>query len=101
MQAILRMLVRKHWAAGRSPILLVALLAIGLLANARAQLPSYEIEQGVALADAQNPEIIIARQKVEAARGGLIEARSGYLPSVVTSGIADKRQPQTNTRLRE
>src|SRR6202011_4997350 len=64
MQAILRMFVRKHWAARRLPILLVALVAIGLPANARADLPSYEIEQGVALADAQNPEIIIARKKV-------------------------------------
>ncbi len=97
MQAILRTLVRKHQIA----ILVVALLAIGLYRNARAELPSYEIEQGVALADAQNPEIIIARKKMEAARGGLIEARSGYLPSVISSGFADKRQTQTDTRLRE
>ncbi len=97
MQAILRTLVRKHQIA----ILVVALLAIGLYRNARAELPSYEIEQGVALADAQNPEIIIARKKMEAARGGLIEARSGYLPSVMSSGFADKRQTQTDTRLRE
>ena len=100
MQAILRMFVRKHWAARRLPILLVALVAIGLPANARAELPSYEIEQGVALADGQNPEIIIARKKVEAAHGGLIEARSGYLPSVISSGFADKRQTQATTHLR-
>src|SRR6266576_7036169 len=101
MQAILRTLVRKHHPAGGALTLLVALLAIGLSGNAGAELPSYEIEQGVALADAQNPEIIIARKKVEAAHGGLIEARSGYLPSVISSGFADKRQTQTDTRLRQ
>jgi outer membrane protein TolC len=101
MQAILRILVRKHWAAGRLPISLVALLAIGLYRNAGAEVPNYEIEQGVALADGQNPEIIIARKKLEAARGGLVEARSGYLPSVISSGFADKRQTQTDTRLRQ
>ena len=101
MQAILRMLVRKHRSAGQILIFVVALLVIGLLAQARAELPSYEIEQGVALADAQNPEIIIARKKVEGAHGGLIEARSGYLPSVISSGFADKRQTQTDTRLRQ
>src|ERR1700736_1510905 len=101
MQAILRMRVRKHWDAGRIPAFATALLAVGLLANARAEPPVYEIEQGVALADAQNPEILIAHKKVEAARGGLIEARSGYLPSVISSGFADKRQTQTDTRLRQ
>jgi outer membrane protein TolC len=83
------------------PVLVVVLAAIGLLANARAEPPNYEIEQGVALADSQNPEIIIARKKVEAAHGGLIEARSGYLPSVISNGFADKRQTQSTTRLRE
>src|SRR5438874_4897392 len=100
MQAILRTLVRKHRSAGQIPIFIVALLAIGLWAGARAEPPSYEIEQGVALADAQNPEIIIARKKVEAARGGLIEARSGYLPSVISSGFADRRETQNSTTLR-
>jgi outer membrane protein TolC len=67
----------------------------------RAAPPTYTIEQGVALAQAQNLEIIIARKKVEAARGGLIEARSGYLPSVVSTGFADKRQTQSQTTLRQ
>ncbi len=96
------MLVRKHRSAGHQILIfVVALLVIGVLAQARAEPPSYEIEQGVALADAQNPEIIIARKKVEGAHGGLIEARSGYLPSVISSGFADKRQTQTDTRLRQ
>jgi outer membrane protein TolC len=101
MQAILRTLVRKHGYPGQIPLLAVALLAIGLSGNAGAELPSYEIEQGVALADSQNPDIVIARKKVEAAHGGLIEARSGYLPSVISSGFADKRQTQNDTRLRQ
>ena len=101
MQAILRTLVRTQRCAGQMPVFAVTLLVFGLYGNARAEeLPSYEIEQGVALADAQNPEIIIARKKVEAARGGLIEARSGYLPSAIASGFADKRETQNNTALR-
>ncbi|MEY2526997.1 MAG: outer membrane protein, partial [Verrucomicrobiota bacterium] len=100
MQAILRTLVRKQGYPGQIPLLAVALLAIGLSGKARAELPSYEIEQGVALADSQNPDIVIARKKLEAAHGGLVEARSGYLPSVISSGFADKRQTQNDTRLR-
>src|SRR5207248_3675982 len=87
--------------ATRILTLLSALLATGFFNNAQAEPPSYEIEQGVALADSQNPEIIIVRKKVEAARGGLIEARSGYLPSVTSSGFADKRQTQNETHLRD
>ncbi|PYK32067.1 MAG: hypothetical protein DME57_01260 [Verrucomicrobia bacterium] len=78
-----------------------AALCLALGGNLHAQPPSYDIEQGVVLADSQNPEIVIARKKLEAARGGLIEARSGYLPSVISSGFADKRQTQNDTRLRE
>lgn len=100
MQAFSRMFVRKQVFIGWTSILLVNSVAPGFSGNARAETPSYAIEQGVALADSQNPEIIIARKKVEAARGGLIEARSGYLPSVISSGFADKRQTQNTTRLR-
>src|ERR1700736_5405434 len=101
MQAILRTLVRTQGYPGQIPLFAVALLAIGLSGNARAELPSYEIQQGVALADSKNPDIVIARKKVEAAHGGLVEARSGYLPSVISSGFADKRQTQNDTRLRQ
>src|SRR5205809_4290431 len=78
-----------------------AALCLALGGNLHAQPPSYDIEQGVVLADSQNPEIVIARKKLEAARGGLIEARSGYLPSVISSGFADKRETQNETRLRD
>src|SRR5206468_12309867 len=63
--------------------------------------PTYNIEEAVALAQAQNPEIAIARKKIQAARGGLIEARSGFLPSVVSTGLLDKREHQSETRLRD
>jgi len=79
---------------------LLAAFALAFCANARAEVPNYEIEQGVTLADSQNPEVVIARKKLEAARGGLIEARSGYLPSVISSGSADRRETQNTTSLR-
>src|SRR5436190_214130 len=34
-------------------------------------------------------------------RSGWVEARSGYLPSLSSSGLYDKRQQQSETRLRE
>jgi OMF family outer membrane factor len=78
-----------------------AILASGFGGLILAQPPTYTIDQGVALADGQNPDVLIARKKLEAARGGLMEARAGYLPSVVSTGFADKRQTQTNSDLRE
>ena len=63
--------------------------------------PAYTIEQAVAVAQEHNPEILIARKKVLAARGGFIEARSGYLPSLTSSGLYDKRQAQSETNLRQ
>src|SRR5690242_9301083 len=100
MQAFSRMFVRtKH--AVRVISILAAFWAVEIARVSLAQPPSYSIDQGVALADSQNPDILIARKKLEAAKGGLIEARSGYLPSVVSSGFADKRQTESRTDLRE
>ena len=79
---------------------IILLFLIGLTTNVRCEIPTYTVEQGVALAAEQNPEIIIARKKVEAARGGLITARSGYLPSLLSTGFADKRQAQTQNQTR-
>jgi outer membrane protein TolC len=62
---------------------------------------SYDVDQTVALALAQNPEIAIARKKVQAARGGVVEARSGFLPSVVSSGLLRQREHQADSRLRD
>ena len=100
MQAFLRMFVRKKQSADWVSIL-VAVAIVGFCSVTRAQPPTYTIDQGVALADDQNPDILIARKKLEAARGGLLEARSGYLPSVISTGFADKRQTQNNTDLRD
>lgn len=80
---------------------LILLLLTGLTTQVRCEIPTYTVEQSVALSTEKNPEIIMARKQVEAARGGLIEARSGYLPSVLSTGFADKRQTQTQTRLRD
>src|SRR5260370_34417285 len=63
--------------------------------------PVYGIEQAVALAQERNPEIRIAHKKVTAARGGFIEARSGYLPWLSSSGLVDKRQTSSETNLRQ
>src|ERR1700757_646169 len=100
MQAFLRMFVRtKH--ALRVISTLAAGFAAGFGGVTLAQPPTYTIDQGVALADSENPDILIARKKLEAARGGLLEARSGYWPSVISNSFADKRQTQTSTDLRE
>ena len=64
-------------------------------------MPAYTIEDAVALAQERNPEILIAQKKVTEARGGFIEARSGYLPSLTSSGLYDKRQTQSQTNLRQ
>ncbi|HEX5492436.1 MAG TPA: TolC family protein [Candidatus Udaeobacter sp.] len=63
--------------------------------------PAYTIDEAVALARERNPDILIAQKKVTAARGGFIEARSGYLPSLSSSGLYDKRQTQSETNLRQ
>src|SRR5207248_9235923 len=63
--------------------------------------PIYTSGQAVAVAQAHNAEIEIARVKVQGAHGGWVEARSGYLPSLSSTGLVDKRQQQTETRLRD
>jgi outer membrane protein TolC len=62
---------------------------------------TYSIDQAVAAANAHNSEIAIARKKLEAARGGLIQARSGHLPSVLSTGLLREREHQTDSRLRD
>src|SRR2546429_6224405 len=79
---------------------LVLLITFALPASMQG-LPTYTIEEAVVLAQAEDPEVAIARKKMQAARGGFIEARSGFLPSVASTGLYDKRQQQTETRLRD
>jgi outer membrane protein TolC len=81
--------------------LMLALLlpwAFGVAAGAQTSL---SLDEAVALARKQNPDILIARKQLEAARGGKIEARAGYLPSVVSSGLFRKRARQEESRLRD
>lgn len=80
----------------RFNLVMVLLLACATAGAA----PTYSVEEAVQLAQTQNPEIAVARQKLQAARGGLIEARSGYLPSVVSAGLAREREHQSNSSLR-
>lgn len=79
-------------------LLFVGLSALG--AVIQAGVPSYTIEEAVTVAQAQNPEIAIARKKLQAANGGVIEARSGYLPSVVSTGLFREREHQSDSSLR-
>ena len=80
-------------------ILIAAVLFVS--SNAVRAAPLYTIEQAVAVAQEQNPDILIARKKVQAARGSWIEARSGRLPSLSSSGLYDKRQQQSQSQLRQ
>src|SRR6266487_2855244 len=83
------------------------LAAIGILIAALAVssqafgVPTYTIDQAVAVAEEHNPEILIARKKVQGARGGVIEARSGFLTWLTSNGLVDKRQTQSETNLRQ
>jgi outer membrane protein TolC len=77
------------------------MIALAVSSKLLEAMPAYTIEQAVALAQERNPEILIAHKKVMAARGGFIEARSGYLPWVSSSGLYDKRQTQSETNLRQ
>lgn len=81
-------------------LLFACLVSAGFCASAWAQ-SAMSLDQAVALAKKQNPEIVIARKQLEAARGSVIEARSGYLPSVISSGLLRKRQRAEESRLRE
>jgi len=63
--------------------------------------PAYTIEQAVAVAQERNPDILIARKKVLAAHVSFVHARSGFYPSLTSSGLYDKRQTQSETNLRQ
>src|SRR4030095_11930668 len=82
-------------------IILMIAAALAVCSKFLEAMPAYTIEQAVALAQERNPEILIAHKKVTAARGGFIEARSGYLPWVSSSGLYKKQQTQSKTNLRQ
>jgi outer membrane protein len=86
----------------RSKFASLGILIAALSASSRAfGVPIYTIEQAVSVAQEHNPDILIARKKVQAARGSWIEARSGRLPSLSSSGLYDKRQQQSQSQLRQ
>ena len=80
---------------------IIMLIAVFSISSKAFGAPVYTIEQAVAVAEEHNPEILIARKKVQAARGSWIEARSGRLPWLSSSGLYDKRQTQSETNLRQ
>lgn len=90
-----------HDTRMRGSLLLLGLGLAGLCALGAKADTTLALDEAVAMARAQNPEILIARKQLEAARGTVIEARSGYLPSVVSSGLLRKREQQEQSRLRE
>ena len=86
--------IERMWRSARIVILLLAWARIS------AADPAYTVEEAVAVAKKQNIEIAIASKQVDAARGGVIEARSGFLPSVVSTGLLRRRERQEASRLR-
>ena len=75
--------------------------AIALCAPSVQATPNYSVEEAVAVARKQNPEIAMARKQIEAAHGASVEARAGFLPSVLSSGLLRKRERQEDSRLRD
>src|SRR6266576_6567812 len=90
-----------HMCSNFAAISVMLAAALAVSSSPLRAVPVYGIEQAVALAQERNPEILIAHKKVTAARGGFIEARSGYLPSLSSSGLYDKRQTESQTNLRQ
>lgn len=68
--------------------------------------PVFTLDECIDLALRQNPDVLVAKKRVEEAAGGVIEARAGYLPSVTASGeykaiesdLADLKNSVTNRR---
>src|SRR5436190_23147342 len=84
---------RRGWAV-------VLLMASGLGAGVSKAGPAFTVDEAVASARKQNPEILMAAKQLEAAKGGVTEARSGFLPGVVSTGLLRKRESVEASRLR-
>src|SRR3954447_3107919 len=78
----------------------VLLVASGLGAGVSKAGPAFTVDEAVARARKQNPEVLMAAKQLEAARGGVTEARAGFLPGVVSSGLLRKRDRVEASRLR-
>jgi outer membrane protein TolC len=75
-------------------------MASGLGAGVSKAGPAFTVDEAVARARKQNPDILMAAKQLEAAKGGVVEARSGYLPGVVSTGLLRKRETVEASRLR-
>src|SRR4029453_19059790 len=97
-----RKALARRYTKMRSKFAAIGILIAALCVSSKAfGVPIYTIEQAVAVAQTHNPEIEIARKKVQGAHGGWVEARWGILPWLSSTGLVDKRQQQTETRLRD
>ena len=84
----------------RSSRIVVFLMALAF-GRAPAQAgPAYSVEEAVSIAKKQNAEILMAAKQLEAAKGGVIEARAGFLPGVVSTGLLRKRERVERSSLR-
>jgi len=87
------------WMRRSSRIVLV-LLAFGLGTRVTQAGPPYTVEEAVAVAKKQNAEILMAAKQLEAAKGGVTEARAGFLPGVISTGLLRKRERAEPSTLR-
>ena len=78
----------------------VLLMASGLGAGVSKAGTAFTVDEAVATARKQNPEILMAAKQIEAAKGGVVEARAGFLPGVVSTGLLRKRETVESSRLR-
>jgi outer membrane protein len=53
-------------------------------------LPHYTLQQCVDLALRQNPDVLVAKKRLEEAAGAIIEARAGFLPNLTSSANYQK-----------
>jgi outer membrane protein len=81
----------------RIVVLLTALASGARFAQAG---PAYSVEEAVTVAKKQNPEVLMAAKQLEASRGGVVEARAGFLPGVISTGLVRKRERQEPSTLR-
>ena len=84
----------------RSSWIVVLLMALEFGRASTQAGSTYTAEEAVIVAKKQNPEILMAAKQMEAARGGVVEARAGFLPGVVSTGLLRKRQREEPSRLR-
>src|SRR2546430_7291976 len=84
----------------RSCQIVVLLVAAGLGTGVCDAGPAYTVDEAVATARKQNAEILMAAKQLEAAKGGVIEMRAGFLPGVVSTGLLRKRERAEASRLR-